>query len=124
MKDNSLIPNGAYCYHFDLTFDGKSENGTIPIVVCPYSVIKNINGVNIHWCDYINEGDPGNCSDAEFEKLVKYYGSEDNVFDNLKLSLLWDDCKECGINSDVDDTKEDILNWIKRVKDASKNNKT
>jgi hypothetical protein len=117
MKDKSLIPDGLYCYHFD-----KSDKNSVKTKFCPYSVIKNINGVDVNWCDYINEGDTGNCSDEDFEKLVEYYGSTDNVDENLKLSILWDGCKECGINDDVEYTQQDILNWIKRVDDASQNN--
>lgn len=103
-KDTSLIPIGHYCYHLDNSYDGpKIEEYSFPIVSCPYDSYKNINGVNVPYCAYLEKsGCKNGWKDGEFEKLIEYFGSEDAVYDNLPLDLLWDSCKECGENYEED----------------------
>ena len=81
------IPKGVYCYEI-LSF-GKGENG-MPVAktrLCPYwdrdeSKPEQSNG----YCWYIEKGD----------------WEEDGTF------LLWDQCKECGINDpDYDPCEEE-----------------
>ena len=57
--------------------------------------------MNVYWCTYLNKGGLG-CieSDKEWSKLVKYFGTEDGVFEMLPLDLLFDGCKHCGVNCD------------------------
>lgn len=128
-KDISLIPEGMYCYKFDLLEPDRCSNepGAIPTVSCPYSSYKKINGVNIPWCDFLEAGGlPNGGKEGDFEKLVEYYGSEDAVFDNLTLDLLFDDCKECGENDDYEkvETEEEIIEWIKKVNEYKSKNKS
>jgi len=115
-KDKKLIPPGIYCYVIDKrkkkTF---STDGSLNTVFCPYSKYKEINNVKIPWCYYLDRGGlPNPLTDEDFNKLVEYFGSDENVFDFLSLDLLWDDCKECG-ERDYYVTEEKILNWIKIV---------
>jgi hypothetical protein len=85
MEKEKLIPNGIYCY-----------NGN---VYCPYSTSKNFNDVRVPWCDYLDKGGVDNGhTEEEWNKLIEYFGTENNIFDFLPLDLLWDSCKECGIN--------------------------
>jgi len=72
MKDTSFIPHGIYCYTW--LRSGGTE-------VCPYwskhdDKPHQMNG----YCSYLERGDWGGQS----------------------LSLLWDQCKECGINEDLE----------------------
>jgi len=133
-KDKRLIPVGHYCYLPDITFKGKRKLGEFPIVNCPYSTTKSISGVRVPYCEYLKEyGFSNNFSDKEFEKLVDFFGTEEAVFDKLKLDLLWDGVKECGINIEDEievklqerkitekEAEEQIhqrtINWIKKVK--------
>jgi hypothetical protein len=82
-KDTSVIPFGDYCYR------GK--------YACPYhrfifSRPEQENG----WCDYLGTGD------YEMNRTVPWTDTsgKTNTAEELGLpfSLLWDMCKECGIN--------------------------
>ena len=113
--NKDLIPKGHYCYHYDSTIENNTSGY---ICNCPYNNYKTINGVDVDWCDYINQGDLGNSmSEEDFEKLVEHFGSEDEVYNNIRLSLLWDGCKECGENyGDDETTDEEVVEWIHKVK--------
>lgn len=68
-KNKDLIPNGIYCYSYNKRL-GFSQT-------CPYWYImidkpEQENG----YCAYMEEGD----------------------WENKVLSLIWDQCKECGEN--------------------------
>lgn len=81
-KDKSLIPYGQYCY---------SSNK-----LCPYWSIKNnlpeqMNG----YCSYLEK------SDRDLHN--EYIENIDNKNIPFSLSLLWDQCKECGINEEFDE---------------------
>ena len=128
--NKDLIPRGLYCYEFDITKkDEEREDFSIPICSCPYSTYKNINGVDVDWCEYKNKGGVSNyVTEEEHAKLVEHFGSVDAIYDNLPLDLLWDGVKECGENyGDFDEpkTEEEIVEWIKKVREyESQNNKS
>lgn len=118
MKD--LTPPGPYCYVADYSREDDLEIG-YPVVYCPHSSSKEFNGVSVPWCDLLNAGGTDNGhTDEEWEKLVEHFGSEENVFDFLPHDLLWDSCKECGINHDAAMTKESIIAWIDKVNQYKK----
>lgn len=84
---NKEIPKGVYCY---------DEKG-----VCPYWSIKEgreeqENG----WCSYLGKGD------IEIGKEMKVYDSDNKLVVDpprfIAMGLLWDQCKECGINKDFE----------------------
>ncbi len=129
-KDKSLIPIGHYCYKHDVLYDGpKLEDGSIPIVSCPYDSYKKIAGVSVPYCSFLEMlGWSNNWEQEEYEKLEKHFGGEDATFEALELDLLWDSCKECGENHEEDfdidlDTKEGVAKlekldkeWMIKVK--------
>jgi hypothetical protein len=104
-QDISQIPNGDYCYSWIETpsdknkFIGKTK-------VCPYYKIKNVEGVEFPWCNYLELGGmPANGKWKGWEnyedantKLDKHFDS--NMDQKLSLSLLFDAIKYCGINKD------------------------
>jgi len=68
IKDESLIPEGVYCYT-------RISGGKIKL--CPYwAYIINAPGQMNGYCHYLERGD----------------------WENDWLGLLWDQCKECDIN--------------------------
>jgi len=91
MKDITVIPDGPYCYTYD-------ENGKYK--PCPYYEIredrpKQYNG----YCKFLEKGD------LELEKEIiltnELTGEEIKGYDSpFPVSLLWDQCKECGINDE------------------------
>lgn len=96
MKDESVIPQGYYCHDYN---DTKK--------VCPYwrkldDRMPQENG----WCDYLEKGD----IEIKIEQLLSpsliVYNKETGQLvnaENLLLSLLWDQCKECNVNLGKDD---------------------
>lgn len=98
-KPTSIIPEGDYCYRIT-----RIEFGKIFTNNCPYSQHKIIAEVYIPYCAYLDKMGIPNCDDEDFEKLVAFYGTRDKVHEAMPLSLLWDSCKECGIN------EEELLN--------------
>ena len=103
MKDTSVIPKGDYCYTWievpsvENNFVGKTK-------VCPYAEVKDINGVHVPWCNYLELGGfPGNGKWAGWEDhnkadevLIEHFGSKEKMEEKLPLFLLFDSCKECG----------------------------
>ena len=81
--DESVIPQGAYCYRFTgetkRTADGRPYPGTVP---CPYW------GANPE----AGEQEYGYCAKL---KLADWEGDEHG-----HIPLLWDMVKECGINDE------------------------
>lgn len=116
-KSEDLIPPGPYCYLLDYTQnDGEISFDNLPTVYCPYSTFKEFNGVSVSWCEFLNKGGLGNQTDEEFNKLMEIFGTEDDVFDQFPLDLLWDSCKECGMGGDYNFTEEHAIEWINKVK--------
>lgn len=98
MLDKSLIPKGIYCsgcpYFTSLILsDEELQRTGTPI--------------NIPYCLYLRKGSmDNNWIEGEFERLKKLLNqTEDQLWDKenglLGLDLLWDGCKECGINTDL-----------------------
>lgn len=68
IKDKSLIPEGVYCY---TRISGSK------IKLCTYwAYIINAPGQMNGYCHYLESGD----------------------WEDFGFSLLWDQCKECGVN--------------------------
>ena len=95
-KDTSVIPKGCYCYE---PSEGHNKYGIPNVKYCPYMTSKEYNGVLCPYCAYLEQGTV-DCTDEDFKKLVEHFGSEEKVFEGLPLTLLFDSCKECGINDD------------------------
>ena len=91
-KDKLVIPRGPYCY---------DDDG-----VCPYWSIKDelpnqYNG----YCAYLEQSDVDLCCDMELENMRT--GEVERGCDvPFPVSLLWDQCKMCGINDDWDEEDE------------------
>lgn len=79
-KDESVIPEGLYCYN---------ENG-----VCPYwSLREDKPHQRNGYCSFLEQGD--------WEFTSEDY-PEDHPFQTA-MSLLWDQVKECGLKRDTDE---------------------
>ena len=93
-KDTSVIPEGPYCYTF--------KNGEFQI--CPYwSKIPEVPEQYSGYCSFLEKGD------LDIEKLQEFVDMQTGEYTKgedlpFPTSLLWDQCKECGIN---DEYKED-----------------
>jgi hypothetical protein len=108
-KDPSVIPSGNYCYHGtrprradepEFTEDGRPIRY---LNYCPHMGSKTFNGVEVPWCNFLGKGDIGNnCSDENHAKLVEHFGTQEALDKVLPLFLLWDSCKECGINEEAE----------------------
>ena len=92
-----VIPSGIYCYSLR---PHPTEPGKLEIFdKCPYLRDTKIAGVNVVWCDFLQSGSvPNGTTDEEYRKLKHFYGSEEALDEDLPLLLLWDGCKECGVN--------------------------
>ena len=83
MKDISVIPKGVYC-------DG-----------CLYwRIIEDRPNQYNGWCDYLDKGD----IELEHECTVSYSKLPEFPVGTkiIQYGLLWDGCKECGINREID----------------------
>ena len=100
-KDTSNIPKGDYCYKY---VDGKNKYGIPNTENCPYHSYKELNGAGVVWCDYLELGGlPNDCKEGDHEKLIEFFGSTEAMLSSLPLTLLFDSCKECGINKYTDE---------------------
>ena len=89
LLENNMIPSGMYCY---------DKNG-----ICPHFTEKDIGGVKITWCSFLENGSAGGITDDDFDKLKSYLGVTDSeLFDKYSLDLLWDQVKHCGENEDFE----------------------
>ncbi len=102
------IPRGPYCYTIKETI--RDPSGQNPLMVrskvCPYWEIRRdlprqVNG----YCRYldITDEENNNNPDSEFICTVKGTGEKRIVKAPdmpFGTSLLWDQCKECGIKED------------------------
>jgi hypothetical protein len=105
MKDTSVIPKGDYCYTWkEVPSESNNYRGTVNL--CSYYDVKNVNGVEFPWCNYLElGGTPGDGNWAGWEDsdkaddiLNKHFGSTEETEKHLPLFLLFDGCKECGEN--------------------------
>jgi len=98
MKDTSVIPKGLYCYTY---VNGEK-------VQCPYwkRLSKEEGGLYQEdgYCAYLEQSD----WDINEEVGVLEGWQSDGTpippisAHEMKMSLLWDECKECGINMEED----------------------
>jgi hypothetical protein len=75
-KDESIIPKGSYCYAFHGWKIGEEPKTTI----CPYFTHKGVSketGRHLAYCKFLEQGE-----------------------ENPDTMLLFDQVKECGINTD------------------------
>jgi len=96
-KDIKVIPKGMYCY---------DEHGT-----CPYwKKIKNKHSQECGYCEYLGVGDwERNEKLNEEAEWKDSKGNTVEVEEYLPLSLLWDMCKECGVNDYTDEELEQMM---------------
>ena len=106
--DASLIPYGDYCYSGVESI--RTDERGMPVrtmKMCPYSSYRIFNGVTVPWCNFLNKGGTEGSlkqgqteeqAEEEYQKLVAHFGTEEALDKALPLFLLFDDCKECGIN--------------------------
>ncbi len=109
VKDTSIIPNGDYCYTW-IEVPSESNNYHGKTKQCPYYDVKNVNGVEFPWCNYLELG--GTPGDGKWkgwedhnkadEVLTEHFGSKEQMEDKLPLFLLFDSCKECGVNTEYE----------------------
>ena len=92
-KDESLIPKGQYCYTYE---DGKFKP-------CPYwDTVDDAPSQYNGYCHFLEKGD----LEIETEMVfIDEKTGEKSMGNELPFpcSLLWDQCKECGINNDIDE---------------------
>lgn len=75
VKDESVIPKGMYCYE-GFRFDPETQKLKV-INLCPYWSRREDKPAQMNgYCSFLEAGD----------------------WEDEGLSLLWDQCKECGIN--------------------------
>ena len=89
MKDTSVIPVGMYCYgvpksDYEAMFD--KENHRIDLTgkskICPYWSLNQEHPHQLNgYCGFLGEGD----------------------WEQEGFGLLWDQCKECGVDRDACD---------------------
>ena len=130
VKNVELIPIGHYCYVVDPNV--KTEQGEIATVYCPYYTTKEIAGVTVTHCSFLDESDYGGVSNEDYEKLIKHFGSEDKLDEKTELDLLGDSCKACGeryeedLNIDFDTEigkqryKDKQKEWFNRIKSLNR----
>jgi hypothetical protein len=103
--NEKLIPPGTCCYVND-------KNGQLN---CPYLIKKNIKGIGVPWCKYLNKGGiDNNWTQEERNTLVNYYGSAKNMFEELPLEGIGIATKDCTINKKA--KEEDFEEWCKNIK--------
>ena len=100
-KDTSQIPKGIYCYTWE-EFPSKENNFRGKTKVCPYYKSKDIAGIKVPWCEFLESGGTNNgWTEEDWDKVKEYYEMQNKDMDKeLPLFFLWDGCKECGENLD------------------------
>ena len=93
-KDKSKIPSGRYCY----TTASKKR------VICPYWSSKDdLPEQENGYCSYLGKSDWDLNEEWDKEgRIVVYRGGkgialQGGTCHTLSMSLLWDQCKECGV---------------------------
>jgi len=83
-------------------------------VTCPYWSIRKDKPYQFNgYCSYLEKGDWELHLEEDYKityrggKVEHKLGKEIIAEDNAPLSLLWDQCKECGINDDWDEYLKD-----------------
>lgn len=104
MKED-IIPEGPYCYTLKERTERTSDPYDLGVeyLYCPYYTKLCIGEIKIPYCLFSKEGDLGNINNKQWEKLKERFGvDDDGLFEMFPYSLLWDHCKECGVNWDDD----------------------
>lgn len=109
-KDTSVIPKGIYCYTWK-EYPNEQNNWSGKVNYCPYYDVKDINGVEIPWCNYLElGGTPGSGKWKGWDDygtaekvLIEHFGGKEQMDEKLPLFSLFDQCKECGINDEHED---------------------
>lgn len=108
-----VIPKGIYCYK--TTREPCKENGyKLETKLCPFldwlkrSDIKNFYDFqNTGYCHFLQLGDWFDKKSGKEEEIIHLERfKKETVKVNSKqegTDLLWDSCKECGINDDLDE---------------------
>jgi len=93
MKPVSIIPKGSYC-------SGMTYR-------CPYHTHKaGRDEQEDGYCEYLEVGDYERNRD-ENVRYINREGNSNTAYEiGLPFSLLWDGCKECGVNDDWEDYAE------------------
>ena len=89
--DPSVIPWGMYCCR--IVSHELQEDGTplLKTQLCPYWALNpDHDEQNNGYCSFLKEGD----------------------WQSDGLSLLWDQCKECGVNPDEDDDEDEEIRSV------------
>jgi len=99
MKDTSVIPKGLYCYSY---IDGER-------VVCPYWRHLTTEEGGLYqedgYCCYLQKSD---WEINEEAGMLNGWDSNNRPIipvsaHKIKMSLLWDKCKECKINAEFNE---------------------
>jgi len=89
-KNPALIPRGVYCY---------DENGK-----CPYwRLKKNLPEQENGYCSFLRESDYDRNEKMGMVKWISKDGVSYTEPHLIPISLIWDSCKECNINDEIDD---------------------
>lgn len=95
-KDTNIIPEGIYCYT-----GIKYEKGVYHIKNCPYyDKVENGGSQSDGYCHYLDISDDSLNKESCF---IDEKTGEEFTAKELGLpigGLLWDSCKECGVNDD------------------------
>ena len=98
-KDKSVIPKGLYCYSI---INGER-------IYCPYHnrLTKEEGGLYQEdgYCKFLERSD---WDINEEEGMLEGWRNDGTPVPpisahEIKMSLLWDECKECGINDELDE---------------------
>lgn len=92
-KDTSCIPKGCYCY---------DESG-----LCPYwDLLDDLPSQYNGYCAFLGKSDIEIAQERELKNMKTGEVARGDELP-FPVSLLWDQCKECGIN-DVDESLYDV----------------
>lgn len=109
-EKEKLIPKGMYCY---------DKNGNCPLWDIDEELPNQANG----YCHYLEMSDM-DLGFSEETIITKQDGSVMTMEEKMELpfvfSLLWDQCKECGLN---DYTDEEYEQMEKEYRENLNNNK-
>jgi len=82
-KDEKYIPPGSYCYHFI----GDAGEGAKWILNCPFRELREDKPQQENgFCHFLDSGD----------------------WQSPGIGLIWEGCKECGVNQDEDSWYEEF----------------
>lgn len=91
-----FIPKGLYCYN------GNHKKCIFRTDVEVYNQYTK-KWIKLPFCNFLNLGDVGNDITEEEYNFVKEVLTPEILEKYFPLFLLWDSCKECGINMEFPD---------------------